>query len=530
MVRRDDRLHLVSVRPGDEHPEVAANDSPNGVEVCVDSAGEMSIDVPPTTPEQCFHASIESGCIASNDMRLMARCTDGGLDERGVFALFQYGAIPAPLSIVSGVHRIPCGHRVTLNSRGDTPSYIRQFNASTSNDPPSAKQADGRFLEVLDAILASAGDQPVLYFSGGIDSSLLAWRMKCIGRDDVRLFNYGFGDEDADRIASRRTAEAIGLRLECVTHDEAGMVTVLDHLADDYSFPFGDFSTLPTNLLVRASIERFGPRTFIEGTGADGLFGIGMTLSRWQRSERVPRPIRRLIAAMYGPLNAWKWPSANSRIESVLRVFRRTTQMSLPLAVVSQNPLDGVAYRMPRGVRDEIDGAIGAHILSMSEGTDDATTLSMLDLVQVCAGIFAAKSFDPLRMRGAEVRYPFLEPDILSLGCELPWTMKCVGGTPKGMLKNLLRGIIPDAVLDRPKTGFTPPLGRMLAGDVLQDFLRGVVLSPGNPVIEHCDASLVRRMADHVRRREQLSVGASNYLWMLIFLSGWWRGVRMTGG
>lgn len=70
----------------------------------------------------------------------------------------------------------------------------------------------------------------------------------------------------------------------------------------------------------------------------------------------------------------------------------------------------------------------------------------------------------------------------------------------------------------------------MLAGDVLQDFLRGVVLSPGNPVIEHCDASLVRRMADHVRRREGLSVGAMNHLWLLIFLSGRWRRVRATGG
>jgi asparagine synthetase B (glutamine-hydrolysing) len=277
-------------------------------------------------------------------------------------------------------------------------------------------------------------------------------------------------------------------------------------------------------------MERLGPRTVIDGTGADGLFGIGMSLARWKRAERVPRWVRRLIGSLYGPLDAWKRSSADSTIESAMRVFRRTTQMPLPLAVVSQNPLDGLAYRIPSGVREEIDGAIVTYILSMADDADEATTLSMIDMIQVCAGIFAAKSFDPLRMRGADVRYPFLEPDVLSLGCEWPWSMRCPGGVPKGMLRNLLRGVIPDTVLERPKTGFTPPFARMLAGDVWQEFIRGLVLSPHNPVIERCDASLVRKMADHVRRHQRISVGAMNYLWTLIFTSAWWRGTRPPGG
>ena len=65
---------------------------------------------------------------------------------------------------------------------------------------------------------------------------------------------------------------------------------------------------------------------------------------------------------------------------------------------------------------------------------------------------------DKLNMAySVEARVPLLDNDILDLAQTIPSAMKYDGHTTKIVLKEALRGILPDAVINRRKQGFTPP-------------------------------------------------------------------------
>src|SRR6184192_13346 len=122
------------------------------------------------------------------------------------------------------------------------------------------------------------------YFSGGVDSSLLAARLSQLGRHDVRLVNYCFGREDTESPLAARVASHLGLECHQVRHELREVAQVLERVDRDYSFPFGDLSTIPTNILVHGSLSLADEsRTVIEGTGADGAFGFGVEYRKWQR-------------------------------------------------------------------------------------------------------------------------------------------------------------------------------------------------------------------------------------------------------
>ena len=46
----------------------------------------------------------------------------------------------------------------------------------------------------------------MLFFSGGVDSSLLAARAAALGRTDIQLLNYAFGQHDPEAAHAQRVA------------------------------------------------------------------------------------------------------------------------------------------------------------------------------------------------------------------------------------------------------------------------------------------------------------------------------------
>ncbi len=57
-----------------------------------------------------------------------------------------------------------------------------------------------------------------------------------------------------------------------------------------------------------------------------------------------------------------------------------------------------------------------------------------------------------------EGRVPFLDHKFVELALSIPARMKLAGGESKHMLKRAVRGLIPDAIIDRPKQGFGVPV------------------------------------------------------------------------
>jgi asparagine synthase (glutamine-hydrolysing) len=81
---------------------------------------------------------------------------------------------------------------------------------------------------------------------------------------------------------------------------------------------------------------------------------------------------------------------------------------------------------------------------------------------------------------GVEVRVPLLDPDLVRLAFSLPLGAKQRGRRGKWVFTEAMRGIVPDEILHRPKTGFGAPLRAWMHGPLrtlMHDTLSDAALS-----------------------------------------------------
>ena len=77
-----------------------------------------------------------------------------------------------------------------------------------------------------------------------------------------------------------------------------------------------------------------------------------------------------------------------------------------------------------------------------------------------------------------EARSPLLDHRLMEFAAGLPGSLKLHGDEKKVVMRDALRGWIPDRILDGPKRGFgMPMIGRWFRGD-LRSYIRDVLTDP----------------------------------------------------
>jgi asparagine synthase (glutamine-hydrolysing) len=118
-----------------------------------------------------------------------------------------------------------------------------------------------------------------------------------------------------------------------------------------------------------------------------------------------------------------------------------------------------------------------------------------------------------------EARSPFLDHKVMEFMARVPAALKLRDGKTKYLLKSALRGVLPDAILDRPKMGFGVPLGEWLRSS-LKELMLDSVLSDRALARGYFRPAALREMVD-----SQLA-GSDRFkylLWDLLLLERWHR-------
>src|SRR5690606_20146056 len=179
----------------------------------------------------------------------------------------------------------------------------------------------------------------IILFSGGIDSGLIAARAKALAKHNAILVNFSFGSEDPESHLAEAMARHLGLKFERITSDESPTFC-LETPGAIYPNPFADTSTVPSSALARAVVRRFGAgATIVDGTGADGGFGMVGKISKWKRAMRIPALVRKIGGAGFG----LTWLRSGKE-EYYSHLFRRAATMPFLSAVLAQNALGGILY------------------------------------------------------------------------------------------------------------------------------------------------------------------------------------------
>jgi asparagine synthase (glutamine-hydrolysing) len=155
--------------------------------------------------------------------------------------------------------------------------------------------------------------------------------------------------------------------------------------------------------------------------------------------------------------------------------------------------------------------------LDIGAPAPDAARMMYCDAVSYLPDDILAKVDRASMAVALETRVPFLDHRVAELAARIPLEMKVRGGTGKHIVRQLLYGLVPRTIVERPKAGFAIPVG-----DWIKSSLR--------PWAEDLlDPDLIRRQgyfdpdAVQSRWRQHLSGqrDSTPALWAILMFQSW---------
>jgi asparagine synthase (glutamine-hydrolysing) len=200
----------------------------------------------------------------------------------------------------------------------------------------------------------------------------------------------------------------------------------------------------------------------LSGEGADELFG-GYTIYREPMSlsgiERLPAGVKRGLRTLSGVIP--EGVKGRSFLE------RGTTP-------IEERYYGNARVFSPEEKRELLRYWGPAHtdvtapLYAAAAELDDVATMQYVDLNTWLPGDILTKADRMSMAHSLELRVPYLDQRVWEAAASLPTALKVPRGsrTTKYALREAVRGIVPDSIVDRPKLGFPTPTGRWLRGEI----------------------------------------------------------------
>jgi hypothetical protein len=225
-------------------------------------------------------------------------------DLAAVFQFLNFACIPAPLTIVADVQRLPPASLLRWRAgqgrveRWWRPAYAEDLDGDATTLAAGLRE---RLVAAVQRCRPAAGTRWGTFLSGGTDSSSITTVLaRQVPGEDVHSFSIGFAEAGFDELEfARIAASACGAQGHFGSIDEAETLAVLPHLPELFDQPFGNASAVPT-LACAAMAAADGRSILVAGDGGDEIFGGNeryakdMIMQRWfELPNAVKTPLRR---------------------------------------------------------------------------------------------------------------------------------------------------------------------------------------------------------------------------------------------
>jgi asparagine synthase (glutamine-hydrolysing) len=432
-------------------------------------------------------------------------------------------------TLFRGVRRLLPGH--TLLWRDGVLKIKKYWDVSFSKTIDAQRSDKDCIAEWADLFRTSVrlrlmADVPLgMFLSGGIDSSAIAAVMSGMVDEPIKTFSVAFAEREANELAyARMIAEAYKTNHHEVTVSPEEFFAVLPKLVWHEDEPLAHPSSVALYFVSLLASQHV--KVVLTGEGSDELLaGYGRyrkTILNLALGERyrslTPASVRGAVRNTIEGLPTSKvrqkllrsFLSVAPDIESIyfdnFAVFPLTMQSDL----LSPETQERVGRIDPyEGVRAALEETDAKSLLDRLLYADIKTYLHELLMKQ-----------DQMSMAtSVESRVPFLDHKLVEFTCSLPERLKLRGGTTKYILRESMKGILPEAILSRPKMGFPVPIGSWFRGTysgVIDEYvLSDRAMSRGifNP-------DFVRQL---VRRHQAGGENHEERLWALVNFEIWQR-------
>ena len=474
-----------------------------------------------------YYACGPTGVTFTSELKALACLPDMDqtLSRHGLVDYLHHGFIPAPRSIYQNVGKLRAAERLTL--RLEAPQvvapeiyWLPDYEADPGRSETEWFEAFGA--ELQESIrLRMISDVPLgAFLSGGLDSTVVTREMSRASPRPVNTFSIGFTHARFDESPyARRVARHFRTAHREEILSPQRLLESVPVVARMFDEPFADSSAIPTYLVSR--LARREVTVALSGDGGDELLA---GYRRYRLQQRIASWLDRLpdlaVRCLFGPAGSL-WPeSARGRAFLRLLVPRAKDRY---FQVFRD---DYLLARCRKGWADGWDGVLESLWPEQTRNLIDR--MCMLDRQFYIPEDLMTKVDRTSMGVSLEARAPLLDHKLFELVARMPLETRFDGSHGKLPFRSILAGELGQSFVDRPKQGFSVPLGAWFRGP-LRDELYDTLLRSDGIVTSIFSRGTTEKLIDNHCRgsRDQ-----SHRLWKLYMLQQWHDcyGKRGSGG
>ncbi|HSJ13154.1 MAG TPA: asparagine synthase (glutamine-hydrolyzing) [Longimicrobiales bacterium] len=461
------------------------------------------------------------------------------VDDVALYHYLTYSAAPAPDTLFRGIRKLPAGHFMTVDQGGGT-RIERWWDLASAPAPEAAYVADeraaaARVRELLTAAVQDRlmADVPFgIMLSGGLDSTAIAALTRQLHDGAVRTYSVGYTDapEHDETLHARSAAAAIGTEHHEILIGQQDLVEYVPQLIHAQDEPLADWVCVPLHY-VSQLIRNSGTIVALVGEGSDEQFaGYGHYLrylrladGAWARYGALPAAVRRTAHRLADPL--LRRSGLPREVRELVRRAAADEPLFLSGAVAAwESDKHDMASAAARAGSWAGLSSVPVAADAMAHFAKQRPDASQLDRMiyqefQLRLPELLLMRVDKITMASSiEARVPFLDHRLVEFTMHVPRALKLRGARTKHLLKEAVHGLIPDAVIDRRKQGFSAPVKEWFRGP-LAGYARRSIMDSRLRERDLFDYEVLNRMLEAHRS------GRKNYdtlLWSLLNLSQWY--------
>ena len=359
-------------------------------------------------------------------------------------------------------------------------------------------------------------DQPyVALLSGGLDSSSIVCTLREVyPKADIHAFSIVFPNTEADeshyQMAVVRKTKVKWYKLVPSIEDLVNELRTLVYLQD---FPIEGLGCFAQYMLFK-EISKKGYKHVLDGMGADGLFaGLSWVLGYY----------------LFELLFKFKLLTFAQEFVAMVRKYGIHEVANQLISVILINLLSNLCPSLLVQLVNEYRGGILKQDFLRRYATRAKNTLwraktleEILDNETIGSLHFYPRYADRnSTFFNIELRYPFLNNDLIKLTRSIPSMLKVRKGYRKFILRVAMKDTLPKEVLCRiDKKGFATPDRELLLNKRVRKLVLGIILSHQFKSRPYWDYRRIYRMFKETILGER---DWSPILWKIIFLELWLR-------
>ncbi len=473
------------------------------------------------TDSALIFASEAKAILANESMRAEP-------DYSALNSYLSFGYVPGEMAAYKGVWKLPPAHYLIYEKgRVSVSRYWRlDYCEKHEISEPEAREEVLRLLrEAVKVRMVS--DVPLgAFLSGGLDSSAVVALMSQLSSAPVKTFSIGFKNPDYNETAhARAIARRFGTDHHEFIVEPEDAPSALSRLAWHYDEPYADSSALATYYLARMTREHV--TVALSGDGGDESFAGYKRYTVNLLAHRLgwtPALLRKLIGKAIS--GGYTLGGGKRRIAARLALLGEILSCDRREGYMRAIAWFSDAERSRICTPEFLAAAsVSTGDVLLRTRVDSTTDNAIDEVLALDVALYLPEDcltkVDRATMAvSLEARCPMVDHELMEFAARLPAHYKMNLFSRKLLLKDAMRGLLPDEQIDRAKMGFGVPLDYWFRDSKWTDLLHDVLLSPRALARGYFVAGEVENLIrEHTSRR----VDRQHQLWALLMLELWHR-------